>query len=72
MDQQPFTEEEVQQLRELLKVAEVVKEEAEYKAAVRLVMQTWKRVVIGLAAFIGAILILRDQLRALWQWFMGA
>ncbi len=35
-------------------------------------MQTWKRVVIGLAAFIGAILILRDQLRALWQWFMGA
>jgi len=72
MDQTPLTEDEIQQLRELLKVAEVVKEEAEYKAAVRLVMQTWKRVVIGLAAFIGAILILRDQLRALWQWFMGA
>lgn len=72
MNQTPFTEEEVEQLRDLLKVAEVVKEEAEYKAAVRLVMKTWKRVVIGLAAFIGALLLLRDQVRALWTWFMGA
>lgn len=71
MNQTPFTEEEVEQLRDLLKVAEVVKEEAEYKAAVRLVMKTWKRVVIGLAAFIGALLLLRDQVRALWTWFMG-
>lgn len=72
MSQSPFTEDEIEQLRDLLKVAEVVKEEAEYKAAVRLVMKTWKRVVIGLAAFIGALLILRDQLRALWFWFVGA
>ncbi len=71
MSQQPFTEDEIEQLRDLLKVAEVVKEEAEYKAAVRLVMKTWKRVVIGLAAFIGALLLLRDQMRALWTWFMG-
>lgn len=71
MSQQPFTEDEIEQLRDLLKVAEVVKEEAEYKAAVRLVMKTWKRVVIGLAAFIGALLLLRDQVRALWTWFMG-
>lgn len=71
MSQPPFTEDEIEQLRDLLKVAEVVKEEAEYKAAVRLVMKTWKRVVIGLAAFIGALLLLRDQVRALWTWFMG-
>lgn len=72
MNQTPLTEDEIEQLRDLLKVAEVVKEEAEYKAAVRLVMKTWKRVVIGLAAFIGALLLLRDQMRALWAWFVGA
>jgi hypothetical protein len=66
-----FTPEEIVKLRELLEVAETVKAEAEYKMALRLVLSTWKRVVIGLAAILGAILLLREQIRSLWHWFIG-
>jgi hypothetical protein len=66
-----FTPEEIAKLRELLEVAETVKAEAEYKMALRLVLSTWKRVVIGLAAILGAILLLREQIRSLWHWFIG-
>lgn len=71
MSQQPLTDEEIAKLRDLLAVAEIVKAEAEYKAAVQLVLRTWKGAVVAAAAFIGALLLLREQLRALWTWFVG-
>lgn len=71
MNQQPFSDEEVAELRELLRLSAVVREEAEYKAALRLVIRTWKNVVIGAAAVIGAFLVLREQIKAGWTWFMG-
>lgn len=66
-----FTSEEIQQLRELLTVAEIVKEEAEYRAAMKLVLKTWKNIVLGLAGFIAAGVLLREHLSKFWAWFVG-
>lgn len=71
MSQQPFTDEEIAKLRELLDVAEVVRKEAEYKAAVRLVLSTWKTAVVWVGGFVAAILLLRDQIRMLWTGITG-
>ncbi len=68
---QEFTEEEIIKLRELLEVAETVEAEAHYKAAVKLVIKTWKNVVLSLAAFIGAVLILKDSIAKIWSYFIG-
>ena len=71
MSQQPFTDDEIAKLRDLLEVAEVVKKEAEYKAAVKLVLGTWKTAVVWIGGFIAAILLLRDQIRAIWAGIVG-
>jgi len=68
----PFSEEEVKKLRELIEIVEVVKEEAEYRTAVRLVLRTWKNIVIAVGATIGAIILLKDFLHKLWQVFVGS
>lgn len=69
--QPPLTDEEIMRLRDLLKVAEIVQEEAEYKAAVRLVLRTWKKLIVGLAAVIGAAMLLREYLAKAWQVIIG-
>lgn len=57
-----LTENEIFKLRELLEVADVVKSEAQYKAAVRLVLKSWKNAVIGAAAMIAALILLKEHL----------
>ena len=71
MSQYPFTDDEIAALRELLDVAEVVRKEAEYKAAVRLVLSTWKTAVVWVGGTIAAILLLRDQFRMFWTGLTG-
>jgi hypothetical protein len=71
MEQHPFTDDEIAQLRELLVVAEVVKKEAEYKAAVKLVLGTWKTAVVWIGGFIAAVMLLRDQIKAIWAALIG-
>lgn len=67
----PLSDNEIEKLRELLEVAETVKQEAEYKMAMRLVLKTWKNIVIGLAATITAVILLKDQLHSVWKFFSG-
>lgn len=71
MTNQPFTDDEIVKLRELLEVAEVVKKEAEYKAAVRLVLGTWKTAVVWVGGSIAAVMLLRDQIKAIWSGIVG-
>lgn len=67
----PFTDDEVEKLRDLISVAETVKSEAEYRAAVRIVLRVWKNLIIGLAAIVGAIVLLREHLVKFWQALVG-
>ena len=46
-----------------------LKAEAEYRAARRLVLQTWRRGVIFLGGFIAALIVLKDYLREATRWF---
>ncbi len=79
-----LTEAEVAAFRELLVhrdglnvIAELrphidqLKAEAEYRAARRLVLQTWRRAVIFLGGFIAALIVLKDYLREATRWFVA-
>lgn len=72
MNNAPFTDDEIAKLRDLLEVAEVVKKEAEYKAAVKLVLGTWKTAVVWIGGFIAAVMLLRDQIKAIWTAVVGS
>ena len=57
-----LTEEEMEQLRLLLPIAEQIKQEAEYRAAQRLVLETWRKAIIYIAGAGAALYALRDQI----------
>jgi hypothetical protein len=57
-----LTDEEVAALKKLIPIADQLAEEANYKAAQRLVLRTWRQTIILLSGFIAAVFILRDQL----------
>ena len=67
---EPLTEIEIASLREFLIVAEQVKAEAEYRAAVRLVIRTWRGIVISFAGIIGALIILRANAKSVLEWVL--
>lgn len=71
MEQQPLTPDEIEKLRSLLPLVETIKAEAEYTAARRIVLRTWKQAVISIAAVIGALLLLREQIKAFGAWLVG-
>lgn len=71
MEQQPLTPDEIEKLRSLLPLVEIIKAEAEYTAARRIVLRTWKQAVISIAAVIGALLLLREQVKAFGAWLVG-
>lgn len=71
MSQEPLTPEEIAKLRTLIPYAEVVREEAEYDAAVRLLIKRWKSIVIGLAAIIAALGVIGAAVRTYWQHLAG-
>lgn len=71
MDQRPLTPEEIAKLRELLPVAEIVRREAEYQVAWRLVASRGKSIVVWVAGLIAAILIVREAVIRAWQAFIG-
>jgi hypothetical protein len=68
----PFTDEEVKKIRALLPYAEVVTAEAEYDAAKKLIIRRWKGIIIGLAAVVGALMILWTQLKHFVQSVAGS
>lgn len=45
--------------------------EAEYRAARRLVLQTWRRAVIFLGGMIAALIVAKDYLREVLRWALG-
>jgi hypothetical protein len=59
-----LTDDELEQLRLLLPIAEQIKAEAEYRAAQRLVFETWRKGIIYVAAAGAALFALRDQIAA--------
>lgn len=71
MDHDQLTPEEIEKLRTLLPLVDIIRAEAEYTAARRIVLRTWKQAVVSLAAIIGAGLILRDQIKLFISWLTG-
>lgn len=71
MDHDQLTPEEIEKLRTLLPLVDTIRAEAEYTAARRIVLRTWKQAVVSLAAIIGAGLILRDQIKLFISWLTG-
>jgi hypothetical protein len=66
-----LTPQEIAKLRLLLPYAEAVSEEAEYHAAVRLLLRRWKGIVIWLAAVIAAGVAVGQHIKAAIQTFLG-
>jgi hypothetical protein len=67
----PLTPEEIAKLRTLIPYAEAVREEAEYDAAVRLLLRRWKGMIIALAAVVGAFVVLWQHIKAGFQAIIG-
>ena len=55
MSQSPFSDEEIARLRNLLAYEEIISEQAQYRAAQRIVLRTWRGLIIGIAAVIAAL-----------------
>lgn len=71
MPPEPLTPEEIAKLRSLLPYADAVREEAEYDAAVRLLIRRWKGMIIALAAVVGALVVLWNHVKAGIQALIG-
>lgn len=57
-----LSDEEVEALRKLVPLADQIHKEAEYKAARRLVIQTWRTSIVLLAGLVAAVVLIKDQL----------
>jgi hypothetical protein len=66
-----LTPQEIAKLRLLIPFAEAVSEEAEYHAAVRLLLRRWKGIVVGSAALVAAGVALGGHIKAAIQAFLG-
>mgnify|MGYP006893274838 CR=1 FL=1 len=60
-----LTDADIIALKTLVPLANQIKQEAEYRAAQRLVLKTWRSSVIFLAGFIAAVFLLRNQIATL-------
>lgn len=63
-----LTPDEVEALRAIIPHINELRVEAEYRAARRLLITSWRQSVILLAAFVTAMLILREQLKGFVVW----
>lgn len=68
---EPLTDDEIGKVRKMIDVCDLVVEEAEYRAARRLVLQTWRKGVIFLGGFIAGLIVLKDYLREALRWLLG-
>jgi hypothetical protein len=71
MPDDKFTPEEIAKLRLLIPYAEAVSKEAEYDAALRLLMRRWKGLVIACGALVAAGVALAQHIKAAIQHFLG-
>ena len=60
-----LTDDEIVRVRELLKHADDLQQEAEYRLAKRLLIKRWRGFVIGLAGVVGALYVIKDAVRSL-------
>lgn len=61
MPEDRLSNEELDELRKLLPIASQLREEADYRAAQRLVLQTWRKGVIFIGGFVAGVYLLREQ-----------
>ena len=66
-----LTDEEIAQLKELLPFAEQLKREAKYRAARRLVLETWRGSIIFYSGLIASVVVFNDQLRLALKQFLS-
>lgn len=66
-----FTDTEIETIRRVLPLIDTVVEEAEYRAARRLVLATWRKSVIFIGSFVAALILLKDYLREALRWLLG-
>jgi hypothetical protein len=71
MSDEPLTPEEIAKLRALLPYAEIVRSEAEYDAAVKLLVRRWKGMIVTLAAVVAAVVVLWQHFKAGIQAIVG-
>ena len=57
-----LSEEELEALRKLIPLADQIEEEAQYKAARKLVLKTWRQGLLLVAGLVASVIMLRDQL----------
>ena len=62
-EEDPLTAAEIAELRKVIKYAAEIEAEMELKLAKRLVLKTWRSLIIGLAALVGSFLFLQDTIR---------
>jgi hypothetical protein len=60
-----LTDDEIARVRQLLKHADDLQQEVEYRLAKRLLIKRWRGFVIGIAGVIGAIYVIKDAVKGL-------
>lgn len=60
-----LTDDEIDRVRQLLKHADELEKEAEYRLAKRLLIKRWRGFVIGLAGVVGALYVIKDAVKVL-------
>ena len=71
MPDDPLTPEEIAKLRSLLPYTDLIRKDAEYSWAWRLVRDQWRSVVIGFAAVVGAVVVIWNAVKLGWQGLIG-
>lgn len=66
-----LSEDEIAKLQKLVKYADQIEAEMEYKTARRLVMKAWRGGVIGLGGLLGAGLVIWVNFKAFIAWAAG-
>lgn len=70
-DERPLTGAEIARLRSLLSYADEIERDMEYKAARRLIIKTWRGLILGLAGLVGAFIVLNDAVKQLIRNWLG-
>lgn len=68
---EPWNDDEVEGLRELLKFKNEIKAYAEYHYAKRIVVAKWRGLIIGTASLLGAFILLKDKAEGGMKWLLG-
>ncbi len=65
-----LSEDEIKALKKLVPLADEIAKDAEYQKSRNVVVQRWRTLIIGLAAFIVAVALLWEKFRAIGTWLL--